>query len=273
MNNPLAFTDPSGLQAGTVPDEEPGVITVSTYWDSAKNTFGSFAGYLKTLGVSVEQAVRYFAYSNGGTEDSGARTSSGPVLPVRQFGGTLNPTTAPSITAFTDAMKRVDAGIQYVPIYSSLYNSQKAGFEADLGTGSGTNAIFQTGMFGVDLGTTVFTGGTSKVAGTGLKETGEGGFRLALGLGDNLFDFAKSTNSTTYFERAGTRAFIPEKFEKMALEATEINFNLKNFSFGTHADWIHRGAPELPRTATSFELNYILSREEILRKTNFFVHP
>ena len=58
-------------------------------------------------------------------------------------------------------MKEVDEGIQYVPIFSSLYNSQKAAMQADLGQGSGETPSSETGMFGLDLGTTVFTGGSS----------------------------------------------------------------------------------------------------------------
>ncbi|MGB7069310.1 MAG: hypothetical protein WBD22_07430 [Pyrinomonadaceae bacterium] len=64
-------------------------------------------------------------------------------------------------------MQRVDEGIQHVPIFGSLYNSQKSAMLADTGQGSGADALKDTALFGADLATTVFTGGAT--SGTGLK--------------------------------------------------------------------------------------------------------
>ena len=98
-------------------------------------------------------------------------------------------------------------------------------------------------------------------------------FRLPLGLEGDLASFAKATGSDTYIQRAGGGLFIPEKFEKMAAEASEINFNFSKFSIGKYVGWIRDGKPYLPGNATNIELEFILSNPATRQKTNFFVHP
>ncbi|MBK7708298.1 MAG: hypothetical protein IPJ30_21725 [Acidobacteria bacterium] len=110
----------------------------------------------------TENAVRYRAYVAEGESNWDSRTGSSPI----RFGfqQTVNATTEPALQQLTDTMNQFDQRIQWVPVISSLWNSQRAAMEADRRTGSGLNAIFQTATFGVDLGTTVFGGGTSRKA-------------------------------------------------------------------------------------------------------------
>jgi RHS repeat-associated protein len=178
LNNPLAYTDPTGLQAGETIEEVPDVISVNTYWDNAKNAFGTWTGYLKSLGVSVEQAIRYYAYTSGGEEDFDTRTTSGPV--VRQSGGILNPTTGPAVTAFNNNMENFNQQVvQRVPLLSNLVNAQMAGRDNDY-VGFAT----ELGTFQFDLATTLFTGGTSGTLRRGAQEGVElTGVRLAQSLG------------------------------------------------------------------------------------------
>ncbi|MBK7706070.1 MAG: hypothetical protein IPJ30_09885 [Acidobacteria bacterium] len=103
-------------------------------------------------------------------------------------------------------------------------------------------------------------------------------YRLALGLGD-VKAFARTTKSVTYIERTGTRLFIPEKFERLARNATEINFNFgaratgNQFSVSRFAVWQRNGRPLQSGTFTMQELDFILSNREILNKTRFHVFP
>lgn len=105
------------------------------------------------------------------------------------------------------------------------------------------------------------------------------GFDLALGLANNLDEFAKSTKSLTYVQKTGTIVWDEVPFTQVASQARRINFNMGSqsgsnlFSIKRYADWQRRGQPFEPGMKTNYELNYILSNPDILKKTNFFVFP
>lgn len=102
----------------------------------------------------------------------------------------------------------------------------------------------------------------------------------AFGLGDNLAEYSQATGSKNYFDIYGEgAAFTMPKARGMANNASEINFNLRNFSFGTKEGaegfyhWQKAGSVPGRNTATMEELNMILSNPDLLRKTNFDVFP
>ena len=249
MNNPLRLTDKSGMQAGA--DENEVIAADPTVW-------------IKSLGKYLDQINSYINYTRGYE----------PIQGESRF--SQSQPTGQALGAFNEEMQKVDSAAQYEP--TGIYNALKSANELDRGQGSYGKFAFHTGMMFANIATLPTGGGAKK---EGLKFLGKEslelgaekkGFDLALGLGDNLFDFANKTNSTTYFERYG-KTFVPEWFEGMAKESNQINFNLRNFSFGKHIDWLKAGKPEIPGKATSYELNHILSNEELRNKTRFFVYP
>ncbi len=123
------------------------VIRVITIWSRTLNNYLNYSGgYYES--DQLPEGTRYRErYTSRGPIPEFLR----PSQPVGQ-----------SVEQFNNTMKDVDGGIQKVPLFGSLYESQKAAMQADTGQGSRANAISKTGLFLFDLGTTVFTGGANR---------------------------------------------------------------------------------------------------------------
>lgn len=158
VNSPLNLTDKTGMQIDDDGPIDAGNVTWLRYYGMYAHQLNNYLRW--KLGFESNQAD----IPNPNAQYRETYTSRG-VVP--RFVQPDEPVGA-AIKQFNSEMEKVDETAQQVPIFGSLYNSQKAGFDADRGTGSGANAIFQTGMFGADLAGTVFTGGANKTARTAL---------------------------------------------------------------------------------------------------------
>lgn len=149
LNNPVIYRDPDGLQVAV--DE---VIHVNTIWSTK-------------LGKYVEQANNYLRYLAGMEEYEGDQIQPGtqfkeiytPKGPIPRFVKPGEPV-GNAIQSGNQAMADFDElVIQRIPLFSNLVNAQKAGINDD-----GLGVLTETSLFGLDLGTTVFSGGTASTA-------------------------------------------------------------------------------------------------------------
>jgi RHS repeat-associated protein len=168
MNNPLAYTDPTGLQVGT--NNEP-CNTSPTCGNSSVNAARDtitpdstiatvFSNDVRLLGIrlfdgdALQSALSYFAYVNG--TDDGSNGS-----PFNFANGLVNETTRPSIRQFIQSMSSLEWLAGNVPVYGGMVRTSMAGIRADNGTGSYWNFGFEGAMLGVDIAT-LPTGGSAK---------------------------------------------------------------------------------------------------------------
>ncbi len=266
-SSPLRFIDPSGMQASE---------TVNTIYSKARKAYVDFVTYWFDTRGSTPYSRSTFSPS--GKRKTVTRFEKGYIstrfeqavyeAQLRQVG----------LDDAREGPRRAFPGGPNVDQWL-LKTNEAANFAKDTSpVGAVDNLMkatvdFENGKIGA--GGLTLAGGAVvlEFGGNGAGGGAKKGFNLAAGLGDNLFDFARKTNSTTYFEKVGTTLFVPEKFTPLADEANVINFNLRNFSFSKHVDWLKRGKPDEPGRATSFELEHILNDEELLNKTRFYVHP
>jgi RHS repeat-associated protein len=271
MNRPLRFTDKSGLQAGDEAEDGGLLGTIYTYLKWVTRTDCWNGNCVKTR----ERVEGGFDDIDPVINRLRAAQPGNPMRMMQDPEGHLEFRKKSRNVYLSSISPTFVAPDGYMP------NGTPEQVER---TANIISTIDQTGTF--DLAWSGYRNSTGKVSNSEYAGTmaltalnfvpgGKGGkgFNLALGLTDNIkefFDFAKATKSTTYFQRAKTTLFVPEKFENMAKEAKVINFNLKGFSFSQYADWIKAGRPEVRGSATNQELFFVLSRPEIRIKTNFF---
>jgi RHS repeat-associated protein len=165
MNNPILLTDPSGMcppEDNEPCENDPVPEKVDTYWDSGNKSYGTFWGYLQSLGRDISNFAsdlttvnRSNAYYSGGEENFDQRTSQSPI--TRKYGGIINSNSAPTFNAMNDGMQKVEWAIERTPVAGSYYGYAKA-----LGNGDKRGAVLAGALIPVDMLLTFGGGGPTK---------------------------------------------------------------------------------------------------------------
>ncbi len=148
MNRPLVLTDAKGLQAGCPPGV-PGtgcaeeVVAVIVIW---VRTINNYLNY-KDGAFELDQLPE-------GTRYRERFTSHGPIGEFIQPGQPVGDAIKAGNKAMDDLNTHV---IQKIPLMNNLVNAQMNGVKGD-----NAGVVKEMGLFGFDLGTTLFTGGTGK---------------------------------------------------------------------------------------------------------------
>lgn len=278
-NSPLIHTDPTGLQTG-MPAIDYVVTTVinslTGVLDIAKSDRADYLVNGQSNSVDLGTASRYYAYQTGGSENFDSRTSSsGPV--ARSFGSVANPTSGQSIQAFNrnmdDFNQRV---IQRTPLLSNLVNAQTAGMKNDK-----VGFVTEMGAFGIDLGNTVFTGGTGGTVRRGVTAGAEKAIALGLeryGGQMVLKDLAKETGASTFktwatdgITRRSVKSHFGRAFNQAAERADRIHFALDGILDDLPGTIRSGRSGFIQGNFTNAELNTIFTSPNLFNKTQFYI--
>jgi RHS repeat-associated protein len=101
---------------------------------------------------------------------------------------------------------------------------------------------------------------------------GAGGFDLALGLAEHAEVLADETGSLTYSQVLGDATFVPENFAAVADEARTIRFTTQGFDWARWGHWARTPESWSPylEHVTNYELHQVLTNPNWLAKTVFY---
>jgi RHS repeat-associated protein len=264
FDNPLILKDSNGLQVDCDPSqpfEETEVLHIDTYWNGAKNVFGTFDDWLASIlnkGGNFAQGVRFYSYTTGGDESARNGQVTG------QLQNIFNPTTAPSFQTFNRNMNNLNEKvIQRTPFISSLVNAQIAADKGNYG-----EATFEMGMFELDLVTSVDGGaGNSRaLAKNMIKDGVERPLNTAahhiVAIGDERAAVARALleKAGVHIDEAANGVFLP-RFRKFVEDAGNIAHS------ELHTDKYYEEITSRLRNSQNIRETLVQIRNEILAGT------
>ncbi len=255
MNNPMVFIDPTGhsaIHSGDDPPSKGDDLPSKGKWNPTNRQWGMPAVYKQNPVGSATAPPSINEYMNVNASKDNIKSSRHGFW-GKIWGG---------IKSAGNFLLGVQDNVNSMTTFGALGINLNKLIRDQVGfAGAEDTGAYKGGWW------TAF-GASFLIPGAG---AGQGGVRVALGLGNNptkFFQFAKRTNSITYFDVFGERAaFIPENFNALAGRANQIHFSLEEFNFTQYVRFAKKFAVEgegkgginLVDNSTNYELYQVLS--------------